>query len=422
MSISKETYKKTNSLIKKSDRILLCVNNRSTFDTHLASAALYLFLKDIGKNVTVCVNKFMKDRPKKIFEDHKISIDTELVPIRYIISINHAKGGVDSVRYDDKNGKFNLYITPSKSPNSFSFDKVEFSDGGKYDLIIVLGAQKIEHMGEIYYQNREFFEKTPIISINNLAPKGFGKISLTSIEIPVSEIVYDLVRDSFSSRSVNEIIKLLLMGILNEMQLFNKSDFKISTVESMTSLIKMGADIKDALREIYFKKNPNLISVVRSIMENVKIDNENKIIWSNVDYGNFSGSGAKRGDLVLDGFIPFNISDDFDIAFVLYEVGNGEIWVELESNVEEINAKDVLSRFNPSGNNYRAVTVVKNSGIGQAESMILSGVKAIKERPVEVVHEPNSKDILTKKDKVGHNNQVFSDQGLVTPPPLSPTR
>ena len=90
--------------------------------------------------------------------------------------------------------------------------------------------------------------------------------------------------------------------------------------------------------------------------------------------------------------------------------------------IEEINAKDVLSRFNPSGNNYRAVTVVKNSGIGQAESMILSGVKAIKERPVEVVHEPNSKDILTKKDKVEHNNQVFSDQGLVTPPPLSPTR
>jgi nanoRNase/pAp phosphatase (c-di-AMP/oligoRNAs hydrolase) len=422
MAISKETYKKAYSLINKSDRILLCVNNRSTFDTHLSAAALFLYIKDQGKNVTVCVDKYLKDRPKKIFQDMKINFDTELVPLRYVVTVDHTKGGVESVRYDDKNGKFNLYITPTKSKNSFDFKNVTFSDGGTYDLIIVMGAKKLEHLGEVYTGNKEFFENTSIIGINNLVPKGFGKVSLTSCEIPVSEIVYNLVSDSFSTSSINQIIRLLLMGIVNELQLFNKSDFKISTVETMTSLIKVGADIKEVFRDIYFKKDKNIISVTREIMSNVKVDSENRVVWSKVDFENFSGSGAKKSDLVLDGFIPFNISDDFDIAFVIYEVGKGEIWIELESNIEGMNAKDVLSSFKSSGNDYRAVAAVKNNGVGQVESIILASIKTIKERPIEKTNKPNSKDILTKSGKPGHNDQVFSDQGLITPPPLSPTR
>lgn len=422
MAMSKETYEKAYSLIKRSDRVLLCVNNRSTFDNHLAGAALYLYLKDLEKDVCLCVNKCLKTRPKKIYKDFAVNYDTELKPMRYVISLDHSDGAVDSVRYDDKNGKFNLYITPSGIGEEFDFKNVSYSGGGIYDLLIIMGARKLEHLGDIYLKNKKLFDDGNIICINNIVSKGFGKINLTSTEIPVCEIVYNLVCGEFSSKSVNEIINLLLMGILDELQIFNKSDFKITTIEVMTSLIKMGADIKDAFREVYFKKGPKFVKVLQQVLENVKLDRENGIAWSKVDYQDFSKIGIERHDFVLDGNISFNISDDFNVAFVLYEVSNGEVWIELESNVDKISAMDVLFQFKPSGNDYRALAISRNLGVGQVENIVMTRIKSLSVSLLNANERPDSKDILTNKYESVHNSPVLQDQGLVTPPPLSPTQ
>ena len=159
MAISKQLYSQARDVINGADKVLICVNNRSTFDTHLAAAALYKYLISEGKNVSLGVNGELILRHKQMFEDNDITVEKDLKPMSYVISIDHKDGGIEKVSYDDKDGKFFLYVTPVKDAKRFDFKQVEFSQGGGgADAIVVFGARTLRWMNEIYEDNKELFD------------------------------------------------------------------------------------------------------------------------------------------------------------------------------------------------------------------------------------------------------------------------
>ncbi|MEA3357178.1 MAG: hypothetical protein U9Q67_01990 [Patescibacteria group bacterium] len=420
MIVAQSEFDKVKTMIEKSKSVLVCINNRSTFDTHIAALALYLSLRDLGLNPSICVNGKLIAKHRKFFEAHEVQYEDSIKPRSYVISLDHAGGEIEKVSYDDKNGKFNLYITPSEGSKAFDFDKVKYSGGGaEYDMIFVFGAKKLTWLGNIYNENKELFAEDSIVSINNIEGKSdFGAVKLVDCEVPVSHIVYELIKTVSSSASADNIVDLLLKGVLDHLQLLQINDYKISTIEALTSLVKNGADLKMGLNSIYFQKDFENFQVIQKVMSNLKYDQDKDVIWSSVSAFDFSSCGLERDDFELDGRIIFNTCVEFKAAFVLYEIADGEVWIEFESNDPNIDAKELMSEFKASGDSSRVVAVITGKVLGDIEQDLLGMLSGRDAKPSPSI-EPKDIKIKKKSSKEKKNNSARN--GLISLPPISPS-
>ncbi|MBN2100924.1 hypothetical protein JW710_03460 [Candidatus Dojkabacteria bacterium] len=442
MAISSEDYSKIGEKIRGAKKILVCINNRSSLDTHLAALSFVFYLRDMNKNALICVNGKLSAKHEKLFKDAEVDYKNALEPLNYVISIDHSGGEIEKVSYDDKDGKFNLYITPTDGVKGFDFDDVSYSYGGtSFDLVFVFGARSLRWLRDLYKNNKEVFDKNTLVNINNLkGAQEFGEIRLVDTEISVCEIVYGLL-NAKSTLSSTKIMDLLIKGVVDHFQLFQRGDFKISSVETLMTLVKAGADLKDAIQNLYFSRDIGNFEITRKAMVNMKYDKDSKLAWSGVSLFDINRSGIDRDSFVLDGRIIFNISNSFDLAFVMYEVADNEVWVEFESNLDKYNARNIMSSYSPSGNASRVFFTVSGKSMLEVEQEIL---KLLKETlgvsgfaPVTGASDASSgitlegeEQVLTEDDENGNNtrNPENGDEEdepegsvLVTPPPITPS-
>lgn len=69
---------------------------------------------------------------------------------------------------------------------------------GEIDLIFILGAKTLNDLGNIYPDNQELFNKTPIVVINNnpASESPFGKVNIIDTANPsLSEMVWQILQD-----------------------------------------------------------------------------------------------------------------------------------------------------------------------------------------------------------------------------------
>lgn len=442
MAIDSSVYDTVKEAIKTAERILICVNGSSSYDCHSAALSLNNYLQDLEKNVVLTSGENLSARCRKLYESFGVQPQNALGPLNYVITINHRGAEVEKVGYDDKDGKFFLYITPRKGSKKFDFENVSYSYGGnEFDLIFVVGARSLKWIGNIYEKNQEIFEDSKIVNVNNdEGAQEFGSYRLVDHEIPVSEIIFKLMNGN-STASVDKIFSLLSRGIIDHLQLMQGTEFKISTIETLTSLIKHGVDLKACIKDLYLSKDLSNFGVVKSVFSNMNFDENSGLAWSGVSSLDLNRLGINRDNLILGGKIAFNISRDIKYAFVMYEIESDEVWVEFESNNEDFGAKDLMSDYNPEGNKYRVVFVVKGKSLSEVEEEILSTLKqklgvtefvpsieggGLTEAPKEVhngaISEEETEEEPEKTDEETVEETEDTDgAGLVMPPPITPS-
>jgi nanoRNase/pAp phosphatase (c-di-AMP/oligoRNAs hydrolase) len=434
VAVPKEKIDKLRSEIKESGEVLICINSKSSLDTYSAAVAFAVYLEDLEKKVSIVVDQKPTTRYRRIFKKAELEYKQKLEKLNYVVSIDHSGGEVEKVSYDDEGGKFNLYITPSGSGEGFDFENVEFNySGGKYDMVFVFGARSLNWLGSLYNDNEKVFTNNVIVNINNLkGSQDFGKFKLVDTEIAVGEIIFQLLNGE-STESTRKIYQLLLLGILDFLQPMQRNDYKISTVEALTSSVKFGADLKEAFQDLYFNRSSGYFELVKKLFSNLKADEDSGLVWSGVSHFDISQTEASRDDIPLNGRIPFNISGEFEIAFVLYEVEEDEVWVEFESNSDEVNAKDILKSFNPSGNEARVVFSVKDKSLLEVENEILDTLKDALDLEEIDYQVENTFDSEKNGDLTGSSNDANNitaqnnsnddeeDGAFITPPPITPS-
>lgn len=445
MTLLQDAYAQAKDILNRSEKLLICVNNRASFDTHLAAAALLKAMQGKGKSASICMNGDLILKHKQAFDDLGVDYEAEPQPLNYVIAIDHAGGDIEKVSYDDKDGKFYLYITPVKGTSTFDFKRVSFKEGGgQADALVVFGMRSLQWMESVYEQNKELFDTIPVININNLTgTQEFGTVKLVDTQSSIAEMVYELIRnDSFPS--ADETAGILLLGLLDHLQPLQRGDYKIASVDTLTSLVHTGADLKKAFALLYHSRSFENFTVVQRIMSNVKMDQDRELAWATVSAFDLSQCGVNRENFVLDGRIVFNICRDFKAAFVLYEIQEGEIVVEFESNdPDRLNAKDVLSPYKVSGNGARVFFTIRDKTLAELEQDLLTlispkvgGEAGRSERPTPRRDKgENQEKGGNKKESaiVLGNEEDSSDanvgpqepsetgrSGLVTPPPVNP--
>lgn len=196
--------KKSSILIEKSRSILIIPDQSLSNDTIGSTFGLALFLESLEKKVDTLI---LPDLSEKIpFSDNEslkkpsFLISEIFDPRAFVIKINTNKKPASQLRYE-MDGDFLKIIIDSEKENFDSKDvSFEYTPFG-YDLIITVGLNNIANLGSTYSDNKDFFEQTPTININNRS----AGINLNK------ETHLNLINQSCSSKS--EIIHSLLKTI-----------------------------------------------------------------------------------------------------------------------------------------------------------------------------------------------------------------
>jgi nanoRNase/pAp phosphatase (c-di-AMP/oligoRNAs hydrolase) len=218
--------------INSAKSLLVLLPQNLNIDTVAAGLALFLSLKKEKKQVKIGAPSEVTVEYNRLFGIDKIS--PKIGNRDLIISFDYLKDSIEKVSYNVDDGKFNLVVQPKEGCQSLDPKKVEYTySGTDADIIFIIGAQKLEDLGQLYEAEKKIFNKAETINIDiNPTNTKFGKTNL---------IFPDQVS---STQIVTKIIKKLKLPTDQDI-----ATNIIAGIESVTNNLQTGtnADIFETL-------------------------------------------------------------------------------------------------------------------------------------------------------------------------------
>jgi hypothetical protein len=338
---------------KKAKSIAIFTPEINAVDKATAIIALAKICSKKEKSFQILCPKSLRVPINNMFKKEGLEVMSILTSSDYIVSVDYSVGNIDKVicKRDEDSKKLNFVITPKDK--EFNFDNVELISGGtSFDLTFSIGLNKIDDLDQNF---KEIFDKTEVISITKKETE-IGKYKfLINGQKSYSEVVYEFAK-AYSDTVSEETLNILLQGVISKYKLLENGDNEGWIVAN--KFIKYGADFNKSFRSLYFSKDYDNFQLQRKVLENVRIDKTNRVIWSKVALM----MDVDSSNLDVRGRILFNICEDFDIAFVIYHLDKENIKVVFESNdSQKHSALGLLKAF--SGYGTKSRVVFTNKGI-----------------------------------------------------------
>lgn len=307
--------------INKSETILICISKNPTGDALGAAMGFYLALKKLGKKADVAcptgiLNKY-EFLPSANLISHKLEGAKD-----YILSLDIDKETLQQLRYEVSDKKLRIYITAKNGElkeNDISIESSKF----KYDLVIVIGTEDLENLGNVYDDNSELFYETPVVNIDhNPSNEYFGKINLVDVAASSScEIVFNLISSINEKLFDENIATNLLAGIISETESFQNKNTTPKAFLAAASLVSFGANKQNIVRYLYKTKSISLLKLMGKVMSNLKYSSQYKLGWSVIDE-NFSSENSNYDNLKMAVKELSGSSPEFNLLFVLFRKDN----------------------------------------------------------------------------------------------------
>lgn len=304
-----------------------------------------------------------------ILESRDIVIKKEFRSKQYIVSIDYGTSNVEKVicKRDEKTNKLNFVITPGDA--TFSFDNVELIPGGSnLELIIFLGV------------NAKDFENEPLKTLDkNIKSIVMAKkdISIGTYKLLIngnksySELAFEFAK-SFSSTLNKSILDDSLTGILSKHGLSDTGLIMAGT------LVKYGANFNSAMNKVFYSKSYANLDLQIKVMHNVRVDKRARAIWSIVSKEDVKNCGVNLKSLDTKGRIVFNISKDFDVAFVIYHITSKLSKIVIEVNdTSKFSAKDLLKNEKAKGDSSRVVATITGESSKVIEDSVMKVIESV---------------------------------------------
>lgn len=357
LNLEDQIYKQ----IEKSQNILILFKEDEDGDITASGLAFFIYLKSLKKDINIVnSSKKINIKNKKLnFLPFYNNIIYKLENIRrFIVSLSIKNAKVSQIKYSLDEEKINFIVSPSSG--WFKNEDVSTKVGEfKYNLIITLGIKDLESLGEMYDENIEFFYKTTIINIdNNPSNEDFGQINYIDLNSPtLSEVLYTLIK--YNKNTINEdVATCLLAGIIKKTKNFKSGNLTPKTFLSSSELINLKANREEIINNLINSKSLELLKVWGEILNTLKSECNNKIIWSKIRLNYLE---INNNDDILDDIVEELIGNlpEAKIFIVLAEKNKKETEIQIFSLINNINILEKTKTFNPSGNSKHIFINVK---------------------------------------------------------------
>lgn len=362
--------------IKNSQKVLICFKQKWDGDALSGALAIFLLLKKMNKQADIVCQDFIL--PKNFsFLPQTDQIKTTLGSIKnFVISLDLTKGKVKNFSYDTKDNMLNIYLTPESG--SLDEKNIRFKSGSyKYDLIITLGSDSLETLGQAYENNSDFFFNTPIINIDhNPENEQYGQINLVELtKTSTSEIIFDLVEQYDLNLLDQEISNCLLAGMIAKTKSFRTPNVTPRALNIASQLILNGAERDLIIQYLYRTKSINTLKLWGKVLARIKNDPSYKMVWSYLTQKDLIELNMQNPDLseVIEELIIS--SPEAEIIILLFENEKHTISGLLYS-AKSYDSIYLAKTFNPIGTKTFATFEINKSDLAEAGKEVIDSIKS----------------------------------------------
>jgi len=236
------TIQKLKDAISKSENIGVVVGKEPTLDQMAAALSLYLFLKDIRKNVTIAAPEDPIVEISSLVGIDKVQHVLGGESGDLVVSFPYQEEGeIEKVSYTIENGYLNIIVKAGEKGLSFDEKDVKFNKGsGQVDLLFVIGTSDLSEIEDVI--GSEKIRDTKIINIdNNENNQGFGDIVIVSSKYSsVSEQIGDLGL-TLGFHADRDTAQNILNGIISATKNFQNPNTSPLAFEIVGEMMKIGA-------------------------------------------------------------------------------------------------------------------------------------------------------------------------------------
>lgn len=236
-------YSEIQRLTGPANNILICLPKSVTFDQVAAGLALYLVLTQNKKNVVIAAPE-----PMTVGLSHLVGLDKitdKLEGRNLVLTINAPIADIENVSTTDDGQNLSVVIIPKKESAPISQEQIGFSGAQTTgDLIIALGARKLEGLGTLVTENEELFTQKPIINLDNSEQNSsFGRLNIIDpLASTLSEMVTAII-NGLSLPMDEDVASNLLQGLKAGTNNFQDQKVRAETFEAASLCLKVGKNV-----------------------------------------------------------------------------------------------------------------------------------------------------------------------------------
>ena len=368
------------NLIDKSQNILLLTHAKADCDGLGAMLALYLILNEMGKEITAVTND---PTPENLAFLPSISIvQNSLASGKdFIIALDITKTPLSKIKYNMEGDHVNIIITPKNG--NFTKNDISFSQGGsKFDLIIVLDAGNLEHLGPIYDKNSELFFETPIINIDHHASNtDFGQVNMVDVvAASTTEVLYRILMEmekKYDKKLITEdVATLLLAGIITDTGSFQHANTSPKSMEVAAKLLDLGGRQQEIIKNIYKTKKLSTLKLWGLVLSKVQVDPLYRMVWSTITKEDLQEADAEssESESIIDDLL--SNAPGAEVIMLIKDNDEGYVSVSMRSTTNAVDVGKICADMGGGGHVRAAGYKVRDGRpFDQVVSEILNKVR-----------------------------------------------
>lgn len=366
-------------LLESGKHILLVLNSSQNTDSICGAVAWKKWLEKQNKQVDIIADNFALPKNLQFIKGAE-EIQPQISHLqKFILKVDITNVKIDTLSYDIKDNWLSIYLTPKQGV--LTKNELRTAQSGlKYDLIITIGAQDLESLGKIFFNNTDLFYKVPVINFDNHpGNEHFGQINFVELTATaISEIIYKTIKQISEAHIDADIATTLLAGMISQTRSFQTTNVTPHTLNTASELMNLGADREKIVKHLFRTKSISSLRIWGEALTHMESDPHLGFVWTTITRENFSRAGATEDELkeLIDELI--NNSPEAKLILLLYENTRGENKVHGFLSVDkQRDAKMLLQNFQPEGNKKTASFTIANKTIKEVELEVVEKIKKI---------------------------------------------
>lgn len=288
---------KAKDIIAKSEHIALLLPERPDTDEYAAAEAIAAACAAAGKH-TAFLASVGADAPTPP-DAFTAVLNPSPLTREFVISIDTARSPISQLRYEKRDDKIEVILSPKTSP--VSEDALSFREGNvQCDSVIAINIPDIEALAPIPGIEPAFFAETPLIALRRSGAEGaaYGDADLAPPEAKdasLCEIAYRFITSALGPLPDAAAATALLVGITASGDGF-QSFASAEAHRAAADLITAGADPRRAA-QIASKSYPLALRqlIARASVRSKETDH-GRVLWSFLTADDFEKTGRGPDD------------------------------------------------------------------------------------------------------------------------------
>lgn len=219
------------------------------------------------------------------------------------------------------------------------------------DIIISLDSSDTGRLGETYLKWESEFQKRPLIVIDHhISNPLFGDINIVDPDASsVCEMMTHILHElSLESHITPEAASFFYTGLQTDSNMYFNTNTRAQTLEAGAMLLKLWADFRTPISELYKKRTQNQITLWQHAFSNLQYSHNGEVCACKLDFFELQSLGIDTGE--LSGYFKGLISEIMiniewvKIAYLIYPLSETENKVSMRSQ-EGYNVAEICETF-----------------------------------------------------------------------------